>query len=834
MRIFFASLFIAFSTMAWAQFPKTYTSSDLYHELEKLSTGKRVLYLAAHPDDENTRLIAYFENGMNVRTGYLALTRGDGGQNLIGTEIGPGIGVLRTQELLAARRIDGGEQFFTRAVDFGYSKSAEESFDKWGKENILADVVWTIRKFRPDVIITRFPPTRAAGHGHHEASAILAEEAFDLAADSTAFPEQLKYVDVWQPTRLYFNASSWWNKDLPQIAAANPDDYVTIDIGTTNELLGESYAQMAAMSRSQHRSQGFGTDFPYGKSIEYLKYVKGKKLNRGTDILSGISTGWERYDAQDIEEMILNILNDFDFKKPEASIPALITVAKEIGKLTPNPFFKHKESEVNNLILNLMHVTTEFVTSEKYTVPGGEISADLMINNPERDLILLRNADYGDQELSKGDSLFNNDVFTKSVVLKIPENAPFSNPYWLNAPFTNIYKTDDYNLLGKPENKPAITADLTLSIEGYTFVKKVQLREKKVDPARGVIYNPVYIVPKVSFNFSEDVVIAAKGSDAKMVRLTVTNHDSDFKGKVSLKLPNGWQVNPESMNVEFSRPDESVVLVYEVKADANAKEGEALVVATPASGTLREPAMSLQRIDYEHIPAQIILKEAETKLVPLDLKKGDVKRIGYIDGPGDDVAKYLEAAGYTIEHIDAVTLRNGDLSRYDAILTGIRAFNTRPELAFDNDNLNAYVKAGGTWIVQYNTSRGLVTDKIGPYPFTISHERVTEEDAPPTFLVPGSPVFNIPNKITQKDFDGWVQERGLYFASDWSKDFTPLIGWHDAGEPSRDGGLLLAKYGNGYFVYTGISFFRELPAGVPGAYRLLANILALKNSPPKN
>ncbi len=834
MRIFIAFVFIAFSTMASAQFPKTYTSSDLYHELEKLSTGKRVLYLAAHPDDENTRLIAYFENGMNERTAYLALTRGDGGQNLIGTEIGPGIGVLRTQELLAARKIDGGEQFFTRAVDFGYSKSAEESFTKWGRDNILADVVWTIRKFRPDVIITRFPPTRSAGHGHHEASAILAEEAFDMASDSTAFPEQLKYVEIWQPTRLYFNASSWWNKDIPQVAAANPDDYVTIDIGTTNELLGESYAQMAAMSRSQHRSQGFGTDFPYGKSIEYLKYVKGRRVNPGMDILSGISTGWQRYDAQDIEEMLLGILTDFDFKKPEASIPALVNAAKEIRKMEGNPFFEHKEKEINDLILNLMHVTTEFVTAEKFAVPGGKIATELMINNPERDLILLQNARYGSQELSRGDSLYNNEVFTKNIDLKIPDDAPFSNPYWLNAPFSNIYKVDDYILLGMPENNPAITADLTLSIEGYTFVKKVQLKEKTVEPAEGVIYNPVYIVPKVSFNFSEDVVIAAKGSDAKTVRLTVTNHDSTFKGKVSLKLPKGWYVSPESMDVEFSRPDESVALIFEVKANPDAKEGKAQVIATSTSGSLRKPAMSLQRIEYEHIPAQIILKKAETKLVPLDLKKGDVKRIGYIDGPGDDVAKYLEAAGYEVDHIPSETLRNGDLSSYDVILTGIRAYSTRQDLVFDNDNLNAYVKAGGTWVVQYNTTRGLVTDQIGPYPFIISHERVTEEDAPPIFLVPNSPVFNTPNKITQADFDGWVQERGLYFASDWSKDFTPLIGWHDTDESSVNGGLLLAEYGEGHFVYTGISFFRELPAGVPGAYRLLANILALKKSPPKN
>lgn len=834
MRTLFLTVFLTCSTLAFAQFPKTYSSTDLYHRLEKAAKGERILYLAAHPDDENTRLISYFENGMHVRTAYLSLTRGDGGQNLIGTEIGAGIGILRTQELLAARRIDGGEQYFTRAVDFGYSKSATESFAKWGKEEVLEDVVFVIRKFRPDVIITRFPPDNYAGHGHHEASAILAEEAFDLAKDPEAFPKQLDYVKTWQPKRLYFNMSTWWDKDLPEKAAKNPEDYVVIDIGAYNNLLGESYSQIAAMSRSQHRSQGFGTDFPYGKNLEYLKYVKGDKVNPGEGILEGIASGWQRHDAQDIEEDLIDMLSEYNFKNPAASLTPLISVAKELSKLTGNPFFDHKQAEIEDLILDMMRVTTEFNTAEKYAVPGGTVSTELLINNPGDVSLNLRRAVYSNQNLADPGLIADNKLFTAEPEISISEDAPFSNPYWLNEPYENMYEVNDYSLLGAPENKTKLAATLTFEVQGYTFETSVPLREKRVDPARGVIYNPVYIVPKANFNFSEDVVIAAKGSDAKQVKLTVTNNADTFDGTVGLQLPKGWSVTPEQHDVTFDRSGESVILTFEIKAGKSAKPGKAAVTARAKTGELRKPAMSLQRIDYEHIPAQIILKDAEIKLVPLDLKRGDVKLIGYIDGPGDDVAKYLEAAGYEVEHIGAEALRSGDLSKYDAILTGIRAYNTRPNLQFDNDNLNAYVKAGGTWVVQYNKSRGLLTDQIGPYPFTLSHQRVTEEDAPAKFLEPEHAVFNTPNKLSQKDFEGWVQERGLYFASDWDKAFTPLIAWHDIDEPARKGGLLAAPYGEGYFVYTGISFFRELPAGVSGAYRLLANILALEQKAPKN
>lgn len=832
MKIFLTAILAVTISVSFGQFPKTYSSSELYHQLEKLKSGASILYLAAHPDDENTRLISYFENKLHVRTAYLSLTRGDGGQNLIGTEIGPGIGVLRTQELLAARVIDGGEQFFTRAVDFGYSKSAKESFEKWGKEEILADVVFVIRKFQPDVIVTRFPTTQYAGHGHHSASAILADEAFDLAADPKAFPEQLKYVDVWQPTRLYFNTSSWWIKDLEQ-QANKSDDFIRMDVGEFNSVLGTSYAQIASRARSEHKSQGFGTDFPYGTSIEYIRYVKGDKVSPEGDILEGIKNDWARHGAPEIGDLITKALAEFDSNNPAATASTLAEAGKLLSQKSKTPFFTEKQSELNELLVHILGVSIEFNTSKMLVVPGEDVTARLNVVNPTSTPMNMEKVMFQSKEVLGKTELINNSLFSEEIKLPIAKDASFSNPYWLNEPFENLYSTDDYTLLGKPENDPALSADLHFEIEGYHFALPVAIKEKIVDPAKAVIFNPTYIVPRVSFNFSENVVVSA-GGQSQTVYVTATNHGDSFTGNVRLNLPKGWKVSPSEHAVSLKGAGDAAMLGFEITATDLAQTGNAAVEVTHSDIALRKPAKSLQIIDYDHIPAQIMLNDAKIGLVPIDLQKGAVKLVGYIDGPGDDVAKYLKAAGYNIEHISDRELRGGNLDKYDAIITGIRAFNTREDLAFFNDNLNAYVKAGGTWIVQYNTSRGIKSEKIGPYPFVITNERVTDEYAEARILVPLHQVMNFPNKIEKSDFDGWVQERGLYFAADWDSNFEPIISWNDPDEPARNGGLIIAPYGAGNFVYTGISFFRELPAGVPGAYRLLANLLALNQKAPKN
>lgn len=828
MKSFLLGLCLIAFFHASAQFPERSSSSELYHELVKASETASVLYMAAHPDDENTRLISYFENELHARTAYLSLTRGSGGQNLIGTEIGSAIGVLRTQELLAARSIDGGEQFFTRAVDFGYSKSADESFEKWGKERILRDVIWVIRKFRPDVIVTRFPPTNYAGHGHHQASAILAEEAFDLAADPKAFPEQLEYVDPWQPTRLYFNTSTWWVKDLAD-RAQNSEDYITINVGEYNPILGESYAQIAARSRSQHKSQGFGSDYPMGNQIEYLKYVKGERVKKDGGILQGITTDWSQTPAPEVGGILNAAIGNFNFENPSATTSSLAEALKKLGEADQTPLISRKIKELESLLLDLSGIEMGAYCDDRFTVPGDTLNAEIQINlKSEVDATLKKISGHGFSVFPERE-LAVNDFFYSEADLVIANDAAFGNPYWLGAPYTTTYQVDGYQNLGKPENEPQLNLDVILEIGGYEFTASLPLKRKIVDPAKAVLYSPVYIVPRLTAGFEESTIITTE-AESKEVMVTAVAHEAGLEGVLRPKPPKGWICIPEEVELNFSKKEETRLSSFTIKPENNPVRGPIGLEFQENGSSEIMTLRNLRVIEYDHIPTQIELSPSEVEIVPIDLDRGGVNRIGYIEGPGDEVAKYLRAVGYEVDIISTENLISGDFSGYDAVVTGIRAYNTREDLAFAEKALNDYVKNGGTWLVQYNTTRGLKQDQIGPYPFQLSRERVTDETATPEFLYPAHPVLNQPNRIGMDDFDDWVQERGLYFANEWDEAFIPIIAWSDPEEPPRKGGLIVAPYGKGHFVYSGISFFRELPAGVSGAYRLLSNILALSQS----
>jgi LmbE family N-acetylglucosaminyl deacetylase len=827
MRFFFLGLFALFTTQAFSQFPEKESSSELYHELLKAANTASILYMAAHPDDENTRLISYFENGLHTRTAYLSLTRGDGGQNLIGTEIGSSIGILRTQELLAARDIDGGEQFFTRAVDFGYSKSADESFQLWGRDNILRDAVWVVRNFRPDVIVTRFPPSNYAGHGHHEASAISAELVFELAADSSAFPEQLEFVEPWQTKRLYFNTSTWWIKDLEE-QAKNSDEFIKVNVGEYNPILGESYAQIAARSRSEHKSQGFGSDYPMGNQTEFMKYVTGSKVPQDESILYGITQGWEDSNAPKVGEILKNAIKNYDFNNPSASVPAVIEALTILSSSHSSPLIDRKKTELEDLLIRLAGIEMEASTSEFLVVPGSSLSCDVKINSTsEVEGAVKRVGGFGFDD--KADKAFRqNDFYYAEAKLNIPEDMTLSNPYWLNEEYEYIYTVDGYGNLGKPENDPSIVLSVTLEIQGYTFSKELEVVSKEVDPAKAVLYSPVYVVPEITAGFDEKTIISAKGQ-SKEVAVKVQCHTDNLRGTLVPTPPAGWKCEPSEVKLDFQTKGETRLLSFRITPQDNPSSGEIGLVFTSSDGGQIE-LQNLRLIEYDHIPKQIELSPSSVKLSSIDLDFGGIAKVGYIPGPGDEVAKYLSAAGYDVIEISEDDLVSGNFDSFDAIVTGIRAFNTREDLAYANESLNEFVKNGGTWLVQYNTSRRVKSDQIGPYNFELSRERVTDETASPTFLAPDHPVMTFPNQITQEDFEGWVQERGLYFAGEWDENFTPIIGWSDPEEPSRNGGLIVAPYGEGYFVYSGISFFRELPAGVSGAYRLLANILALSNA----
>ncbi|HEY9081989.1 MAG TPA: PIG-L family deacetylase [Vicingaceae bacterium] len=807
--------FLGFIPKVKAQDPLT--AGEIKLALNKLNTLGSVLYLAAHPDDENTRLIAYMANEKLMRTGYLSLTRGDGGQNLIGTEQGGLMGVVRTQELLEARKIDGGEQFFTRAVDFGYSKTPEETFAKWDKQKVLADVVYVIRKFRPDVIITRFPKTAYAGHGHHTASAILAEEAFDLAADSTAFPEQLIYVDVWQPKRLFLNASTWWDKDLPEKAKGNPD-YITLDVGTYNPLLGKAYSEIAAESRTMHKSQGFGAAKVRGVQDEYLVLKKGKKFEN--DVFDGINYSWNRIEGgKEISALILEATTNFDAEHPEKIVPILLKVFTKINALPYSSWKYVKLAEVSRLISSCMGLHAEFIADDFSATPGTLVNGVINIVNRSNLKVKLTNVGIMEKDSTINLELPKNEMQNINLPF-VCENEANTNPYWLNKPYEGIFEVAQQDMIGLPQNLNKLYAAIMLEVEGKFFYITQPLQYKWTDRVKGEIYRPFIVLPKITAAVAENVYVFSANTPKKVV-VTIKSHEKNSNGNVSLALPKGWKASPELADFSIDEKNQEQQVVFMVTPSTTASEVEMKVLINNV------PAKEAIFIEYDHIKIQTVLKEARAKMVRLDVKTNGQK-IGYIMGAGDEVPNALEQLGYQVVLLDEDKLKNGNLSQYDAIICGIRAYNTNKYMSNVYTTIMDYIKNGGNYIVQYNVNRGLVTDKIGPYNFNISKDRVTEEDADVTFVDGKHSILNYPNKLTADDFEGWVQERGLYFADEWDEEFQPILMMNDKGETSKKGSVLVAHYGKGSFIYTGVSFFRELPAGVSGAFRLFANMVSYK------
>ncbi|KJS06365.1 MAG: hypothetical protein VR77_04995 [Flavobacteriales bacterium BRH_c54] len=809
--------FLGFIPKANAQDPLT--AGEIKLALNKLNTLGSVLYLAAHPDDENTRLIAYMANEKLMRTGYLSLTRGDGGQNLIGTEQSGLMGVVRTQELLEARKIDGGEQFFTRAVDFGYSKTPEETFAKWDKQKVLADVVYIIRKFRPDVIITRFPKTAYAGHGHHTASAILAEEAFDLAADSTAFPEQLIYVDVWQPKRLFLNASTWWDKDLPEKAKGNPA-YITVDVGTYNPLLGKAYSEIAAESRTMHKSQGFGAAKVRGVQEEYLVLQKGEKFE--DDVFDGINYSWNRIEGgKEISALIQEATTSFDAEHPEKIVPILLKVFTKINALPYSSWKYVKLAEVSRLISSCMGLHAEFIADDFSATPGTSVNGVINIVNRSNLKVKLTNIGIMEKDSTINLELPKNEMQNINLPF-VCENEANTNPYWLNKPYEGIFDVAQQDMIGLPQNLNKLYAAIMLEVQGTFFYITQPLQYKWTDRVKGEIYRPFVVLPKITAAVAENVYVFSDNTPKKVV-VTIKSHEKNRNGNVSLALPKGWKATPELADFSIDEKNQEQQVVFMVTPSATASEVEMKVLINNV------PAKEVIFIEYDHIKIQTVLKEARAKMVRLDVKTNGQK-IGYIMGAGDEVPNALEQLGYQVVLLDEDKLKNGNLSQYDAIICGIRAYNTNKYMSNVYTSIMDYIKNGGNYIVQYNVNRGLVTDKIGPYNFNISKDRVTEENADVTFVDGKHSMLNYPNKLTEDDFEGWVQERGLYFADEWDEEFQPILMMNDKGETSKKGSVLVAHYGKGSFIYTGVSFFRELPAGVSGAFRLFANMVSYKQA----
>ncbi|WP_018479716.1 PIG-L family deacetylase [Pontibacter roseus] len=806
-----------------AQAPAKPGAAELLQDLKKLTVLGTALYVAAHPDDENTRFIAYLANEKLYNTGYLSVTRGDGGQNLIGPEIREGLGIIRTQELLQARRTDGGRQFFTRANDFGFSKNPEETFATWDKEKVLSDVVWAIRKFKPDVIITRFSPRPSETHGHHTASAMLANEAFEAAADPKRFPEQLKHVEVWQSKRVLWNTGVWSFKSEKEFEAYG-SQLLKVDVGGYNPLLGKSYPEIAALSRSMHKSQGFGASGSRGSATEYLEHTKGERAK--AELFEGINTSWSRVKGSEkVTKLLQQAVVEFKPQNPSAVVPTLLAARKELAKLPDSHWKTIKTQELEEVVKHSLGLYLEAVATDFAVTPGERLPLQLEAINRSAVPVQLQSVRH---TFARTDSTLNltladNQAQRMPVTIQVPTSTPVSQPYWLQQEGTlGLFKVEDQQLIGLPENKPAATVQFNLLISGEPFSYTMPVVYKRTDPVEGEIYRPLAVTPPVFVNISEKVLMFAS-QEPKPVHVLVKSGKADVKGDLALQLPKGWRVEPAQVAFDLKQNGAEQLVRFLVHPPKGQQEVELKAVATVDG---KAHTRGLNVIQYSHIPTQTTFPEAVAKAVRLDLKRQG-EQVAYLMGAGDDIPFSLQQIGYQVTILKDEDITEQNLQRFDAVILGVRAYNTVERMRFYQPRLLNYVQNGGTVIVQYNTGHSLQTPEVAPYPLKISSQRVTVEDAEVRFLQPKHQVLNSPNKITKKDFEGWVQERGLYFPSEWGKEFEAILSSNDPGEPAREGGLLIARYGKGHFVYTGYSWFRQLPAGVPGAYRIFTNLISL-------
>ena len=817
-------VFLLITNSIAAQKPQKLTSNQIYEKLQKLNFLGTALYIAAHPDDENTRLIGYLANKVKARTAYLSLTRGDGGQNLIGSEIRELLGVIRTQELLAARNIDGGEQFFTRANDFGYSKHPDETLSIWNEKEVLSDVVWAIRTFKPDVVINRFNHrTPGTTHGHHTSSAMLSVAAFDLANDSSQFVSQLKYTGLWQPKRLFFNTSSWFYKSQQDFEKATKGKLMAFDVGVYYPLKGLSNNELASMASSQHLCQGFGRLTTRGSQNEYVAFLKGDKPKDEKDIFSGINTTWNRLkDGGEIGAILYEIEEDFDFVNPSIHLPKLMEAYQLIQKLEDRHWRIIKEKELKVIIEACAGLYLEVSANSASGAPNTSIEINFEALN--RSTIAV--------ELTSVESTIDKKIFLKELDLEANKKVnfretitvattEFSDPYWLKKePSLGMYSVENQLLIGTPETPRPVTINFNLTIEGIpiTFTKNLVRRYAERDI--GEIYEPFEVLPKVTTKLKDKVLIFSNDMPQKVV-VEVRAGANNIAGAIKLEVPKGWKVSAKAKTFNIKQKGDTYEVDFLVFPTANQSEGKLKVIVT-SDGKIYNK--ELVEINYNHIPKQSVLLNSEAKVVRLNIKTIGTK-IGYIRGAGDAIPESLRQIGYTVELINPAEINEKNLLTYDAIVLGIRAYNVVNELKFKQKHLLAYVENGGNMIVQYNTNRGV--DVAAPFDLKLSRDRVTDEFAEVRVLEKEHSLLNYPNKITSEDFKGWVQERGLYFPGTWSKEYTPILSMNDTGETAKEGSLLIAKLGKGNYIYTGLSFFRELPAGVSGAYKLFANMLAV-------
>jgi LmbE family N-acetylglucosaminyl deacetylase len=786
-----------------------------------------VLHVAAHPDDENTQLITYLALGRRYRTAYMSLTRGDGGQNLLGPEFGEQLGVIRTQELLAARRLDGGQQFFSRAIDFGFSKDVNQTLKIWDRQQVVGDIVRIIRKFRPDVIVTRFSTVPGTTHGHHTASAVLALEAYNLSGDPKAYPEQLDTLKPWKPKRIFMNSGGFGPGP-----AAGGAGVIRIDIGGNDPTSGEPFGVIAGRSRAMHKTQGFGNFGGFanrGPRTEAFQLMAGEPATK--DILDGVDTTWNRIaGGSEIGTLTEKAITDFNPQDPSASVPALLAIRAKVAALAHDPLLLEKSRQVDKILQACLGLSVQTQIPAAEVVPGESLRmhevATVKSSIPVRWVAVRYPGNVG--QLTQALNLKANQPVTRDDERKLPANTPLSQPYWLREDHgPGMFTVSDPSLIGLAENPPAFPIEQVFEVGGQTLVIPDEPVAITADAAKGETHQRMEVIPPVSLSFASDVRLFAPGSE-KQVQVTIRAYRPNVAGTLQLDAPAGWKVAPASIPFRLAAVGDHADFSFTVNAPAQ-PAAVGIAAHVEIDGARFETRRS--EIRYDHIPTQMLEPVARFKAVALDLAiRG--RQVGYLPGAGDSVEQSLAEMGFALTTLTGADLTAERLKTFDAVVIGVRAFNVRTDLAPQIPALLAYVEAGGTVVAQYNTPGGLKTPKLGPYNLTLSGNlpanRVTDPKATVTLLVPDHPAFNSPNKIVPSDFDGWVQERGLNFPNEWDREhWTALLACSDVGEAPLTSGLLVAHYGKGYYVYTGLSWFRQLPAGVPGAYRIFANLVSL-------
>lgn len=868
--------------------PGSVTSLAL--RLRALDGVKRVLMIGAHPDDEDTSLLTALARGAGAETAYLSLTRGDGGQNLIGPELFEGLGVVRTGELLAARELDGGRQFFTRAFDYGYSKSADEALSKWPREELLRDVTWVVRSFRPHVVISVFSGTPRDGHGQHQAAGIMAREVFDAAADPERFPEQLEEgVQSWQIEKLYRRV-----RGLPE------QEIVEVETGRFDPLLGRSWFQVAMDSRSQHRSQDMGMPQPLGGRESNLTLwaaapeVAGTGAGASGDgpegaggLFAGIDTALvgladdvpaearsrvrthlEAYRAElDRARRSLSALDPWGTAPILAGalreLDAALTAARAggAGMGPPMGVLENRRAAVARALLEAAGVVVRVAAGDDLVVPGDDVEVEVEVWNggpfrleqvaPElatpgwTTARFTPNAAGDEGDASEGSrydgaggdgALEAGEVARFRFSVAVPADAEPSRLYFRESERDGaMYRwPDDPTLRGRPFDPPPIRGLVQLAVDfGEVRTDRLvvdrEVRYVGVDKAVGEFTEPLLIVPAVSVAAQPAVTLwPAELSTTREVAVEVRAEDADgVSGTLRLEAPEGWRVEPASHPLAFGGPGESRTFGFRVTKDG-APPGRHTLTPVAELDDGRTYREGYDLIEYPHIRRVAFFEPAEIQVTVAPVAMPDDLTVGYVMGSGDDGPEALRQMGVDVEMVDAARLQAGDLEGIDALVLGIRVYETRPEIAAANDAILDFARQGGTVVVQYNKYE-FPEGGYAPYPVSMRPRapRVTDEESPVRILDPDSPLFAAPNRITEADFDGWVQERGLYFLSEYDERYVPQIAFSDPGEDEALGSLLVAPVGEGLYVYTGISFFRQFPAGVAGGYRLFANLIAL-------